>query len=359
MTDYDQEEDHMTSMSLGDHLEELRTRLILAISGLSVGLVICMCFGSILIDLLLIPYDKAMAKIKKEQNTVAFDPSERYVINLVPYENGMEILKDKDQRESVDTSTLYLVKVPVVRHSNRVKPGTGPLSMDIVPYVKEMVLPDTEKELGHTGVFKTFFAYLTPYGVEKGKKLTTISPSEGFLVYLKTSLIFGLLLTSPWVFWQIWAFVASGLYKKEKKFAHIVAPASAFLFITGSIFFMITIAPLTMKFFMMFDQFLGFASQFRPSEYINMILMLTLVFGVAFQMPIVVVFAEHVGLVTIEMLTKNRKFVVLGLVVLSAMITPPDVVSQIGLAGPLYLLYEISILACRFIRKRKEQAIEI
>jgi sec-independent protein translocase protein TatC len=172
-------------------------------------------------------------------------------------------------------------------------------------------------------------------------------------------LIFGLLLTSPWVFWQIWAFVASGLYKKEKKFAHAVAPASAILFISGSIFFMWVIAPLTMKFFVRFDAFLGFASQFRPADYVNMILMLTMVFGVAFQMPIIVVFAEHMGLVTIDMLTKNRKFVVLGLVVLSAMLTPPDVVSQIGLAGPLYFLYEISILACRFLKKRKEREKEI
>lgn len=357
MTDYDQEEEHMTSMSLGDHLEELRTRLILAILGLSVGLVICMCFGSFLIDLLLIPYDKAMEKIKEETEITSFEPSERYVINLVPYENAMKILGEKKSSESVDTSDIYMVNLTSGKKTGK---GTvAPLSLDITPYDKDMDIPKTDEKLKSTGVSKGFFAYLTPYGVEKGKKLTTINPSEGFLVYLKTSLIFGLLLTSPWVFWQIWAFVASGLYKKEKKFAHIVAPASAILFTAGSIFFMITIAPLTMKFFMMFDQFLGFASQFRPSEYINMILMLTLVFGVAFQMPIVVVFAEHVELVTIEMLTKNRKFVVLGLVVLSAMITPPDVVSQIGLAGPLYLLYEISILACRFRRKRKEQAIEI
>jgi len=167
-------------------------------------------------------------------------------------------------------------------------------------------------------------------------------------------LIFGIILTSPWVIWQIWAFVATGLYSKEKKFAYSVAPASAILFIAGSIFFMTTIAPITMKFFIKFDEFLGFTSQFRPSDYINMILMLTLVFGVAFQMPIVIVFAENMGLVSIETLTRNRKFVILGIVVIAAMITPPEPISQLGLAIPLYLLYEISIMACRFKKKRKE-----
>jgi sec-independent protein translocase protein TatC len=360
MTDYDKEEEHMNSMSLGDHLEELRSRLILAISGLFIGLVICMCFGSYLIDLLLIPYDKAMKKIQESKRKVAFEPSERFVINLVPYQSAMEILSVKKQRESIDTSNIYMVNIPSGENTApETKKNATPVSVDIIQYNTDMDLPEKEEELETSGDSKTFFAYLTPYGHYKGKKLTTINPSEGFMVYLKTSLIFGLLLTSPWVFWQIWAFVASGLYKKEKKFAHIVAPASALLFVVGSIFFMTTIAPLTMKFFMMFDAFLGFTSQFRPSDYINMILMLTLVFGVAFQMPIVVVFAERMGLVTIEMLTKNRKFVVLGLVILSAMITPPDVVSQIGLAGPLYLLYEISILTCKFMRKRKQKAIEI
>lgn len=273
----DRLEEHMASMSLGDHLEELRTRLILAIVGLFVGLVVCMCFGKFLIGLLLIPYDNAMIKISETVNVTVS--------------------------------------------------GEGAL-IDPNSAVAE---------------------------IKQSLSLTSIHPAEGFMVFIKTSLIFGLLLTSPWVFWQIWAFVASGLYKKEKKFAYAVAPASAVLFISGSIFFIIVIAPLTMIFFVKFNDYLGFASQFRPQDYINMILALTLIFGVAFQMPIVVVFAERMGLVTIKMLTKNRKFVILGLVILSAMITPPDLISQVGLAGPLYLLYEISIMACRFIRRRKEK----
>lgn len=342
--------ENMASMSLGDHLEELRTRLILAISGLFVGLVVCMFFGSFLIDLLLIPYDNAILSIKKDEKPVSFDPSERYVINLVPYENAMVMLKNDDKSESfgaLDLFTFNLTPYEKVADTDKSKDS---------PKKKSTKAIDKQSPDRPSG---DFIAYLTPYQAEKSKKLTTISPSEGFMVYLKTSMIFGLLLSSPWVFWQIWAFVASGLYMKEKKFAHAVAPASAILFVSGSIFFMTIIAPLTMKFFMGFDSFLGFTSQFRPLDYINMILMLTMVFGLAFQMPILIVFAERMGLVTTEMLTKNRKFVVLGLVVASALMTPPDVVSQIGLAMPLYLLYEISIMTCKIIKKRKEKAVEI
>jgi sec-independent protein translocase protein TatC len=370
MADYDNE-DNMSSMSLGDHLEELRSRLILAISGLFIGLVICMCFGSYLIDLLLIPYNNAMETIKEEDKTVFFDPSDRYVINLVPYENGMKIFNDDDSQEFLETTSLYMVNL--TPHANNAgdpnsnaNPGplgtSGGLTLNLTPYDKDMEIPEKSEELDSTdstGFSDGFFAYLTPYEGKERTKLTTINPSEGFMVYIKTSLIFGLLLTSPWVFWQIWAFVASGLYKKEKKFAYSVAPASAILFIAGSIFFITTIAPITMKFFISFDAFLGFTSQFRPLDYINMILMLTMVFGLAFQMPIVIVFAESMGLVSIEMLTKNRKFVILGIVIFAAMITPPEPISQLGLAIPLYFLYEVSIIACRLKKKRKEKEIEI
>ena len=241
-------------MSLGEHLEELRMRLILAIAGIFCGMVVCMCFGKYLVTLLRLPYDRTMASL------------------------------------------------------------------------------------------------------ELSNKLVAIHPAEGFLVYIKTSLIFGLLLTCPWVFWQIWAFVASGLYKKEKKFAYSVAPVSAALFICGGIFFMTKVAPLTMAFFVKFNKYLlDVQSMFTLANYINLVLVLTLVFGLAFQMPIIVVFAERMGLVTIEILTKNRKFVILALVIISAIVTPPDIISQIALAGPLYVLYEGSIIFCRITAGRRKK----
>jgi sec-independent protein translocase protein TatC len=174
------------------------------------------------------------------------------------------------------------------------------------------------------------------------------------LVYIKVCLFFGLLITSPWVFWHTWAFISSGLYKHERKYVHVVVPLSAALFITGSIFFMAVIAPLAFSFFIRFNERLALASNWTFQNYINMVLMLTLVFGIAFQLPIAIVFAERMGLVSIEQLTKGRKFVLLGLVVVAAMATPPDVISQIALAVPLYGLFECSILFCRLTRRRKK-----
>ena len=249
-----EENEHLVSMSLGDHLEELRARLILIIVGLVIGLIICLFFGKYLIAILTAPFNKALGA-----------PAD----------------------------------------------GIG---------------------------------------------LQTIQPAEGFLMYMKICFFFGLILTSPWVFWQIWAFVSSGLYRREKKFVRKAAPASAALFVAGAVFFLAKIAPLAMKFFITFNKHLSLASNWTFQYYINMVLILTLVFGLAFQMPIAIIFAERMGLVTIQMLTMGRKYVILGLVFIAAVITPPDFISQIGLAIPLYVLFEGSIIVCRIMRKRKEQA---
>jgi sec-independent protein translocase protein TatC len=183
--------------------------------------------------------------------------------------------------------------------------------------------------------------------------IATLGPTEGFMVYIKTCMLFGLLFTSPWVIWQIWAFVSTGLYKKERRYVHIVAPISSALFVCGTLFFMVGVAPQMMGFLIRFDAAMGFQSLWSLQKYINMVFALTLVFGVAFQMPIVIVFAERLGLVSVKTLSQNRKFVALGLVFVAAMATPPDVISQVSLAIPLYGLYEASIIFCRFMRKRK------
>jgi len=246
--------ENLKTMSLGDHIEELRARLILIILGLAVGLILCLFFGKFLIGLLATPFEKAT--------------------------------------DSTD----------VLRH------------------------------------------------------LQTIQPAEGFIVYIKVCLVFGLLITSPWVFWQIWAFVSSGLYRRERKFVYAVAPISALLFTTGAIFFLVIIAPLAMGFFIKFNERLALASNWTFQSYINMVLALTLVFGAAFQMPIAIVFAQMMGLVSIQALGRARKFVILGLVIAAAMATPPDPISQLALAVPLYVLFEGSILICRFLQWRKSKS---
>jgi sec-independent protein translocase protein TatC len=184
--------------------------------------------------------------------------------------------------------------------------------------------------------------------------LQALDVAEPFLLYLKASLVLAGLISSPWLFYQAWAFVSAGLYKHERRFVYCAAPVSAILFVTGVLFFLLGIAPMVFKFFARFNLGVEFVYQPQITKTVNFILLLALVFGAAFQTPIAIVFAERMGLVTIETLCRIRKYVFLTAFVVGAMATPPDVVSQIALAVPLYILYEVSIIVCRVWRRKRK-----
>jgi len=185
--------------------------------------------------------------------------------------------------------------------------------------------------------------------------LQTLSPADGFISYIKIALVSGLILSSPWVFYHIWMFVAAGLYSHEKRYVHLATPFSAVLFVTGALFFVLVVAPLTLKFLVGFNKnMLGVSSNFTFANYISFITMLMLVFGVAFQTPIAIFFLNKTGLVSIEGLRRSRKYVLLGIFIVAAMATPPDPISQVTLAVPLYALFELGILLSSFSQKKRE-----
>ena len=190
------------------------------------------------------------------------------------------------------------------------------------------------------------------------KALTILAPAEGFVGYVKIALITGLILSSPWVFYHLWMFIAAGLYPNEKRYVHLAAPFCACLFVCGAIFFIVVVAPITLSFLVMFNEkFLRATSQFTFPKYVSFITHLMLVFGIAFQTPAAIFFLNRIGLVSLAALSRSRKYVVLVIVIVAAMLTPPDPVSQITLAIPLYLLFELGILLSYFAsRKRKSSS---
>jgi len=236
------------AMTLGDHLEELRLRLILALAGLVVGAIICLFFGS-----------KIIAFIEK-------------------------------------------------------------------PYIGVM-------------------------GTEA--RLQTLAPADGFTSYMKIALIAGLIISSPWVFYQLWMFISAGLYPNEKRYVYLATPFSAALFIAGALFFILVVAPLTIGFLVKFNEkVLGVSSNFTFQNYISFITVLMLIFGIAFQTPIAIFFLNRTGLVSLQALRRSRKFVLLSVFIVAAIATPPDVISQITLAIPLYLLFELGILLIYFVERK-------
>jgi sec-independent protein translocase protein TatC len=189
-------------------------------------------------------------------------------------------------------------------------------------------------------------------------RLIVLAPAQGFVSYVKISLISGLILSSPWVFYQIWMFIAAGLYPNEKRYVYLAAPFSAALFVAGAFFFLLVVAPITLGFLVKFNEnWIRATSSFTFPDYISFVSHLMLVFGIAFQTPTAIFFLNRTGLVSIQALHRSRKFVLLAIFVVAAMATPPDVVSQITLAIPLYLLFELGILLSYFAsRKRKSSS---
>ncbi len=202
------------------------------------------------------------------------------------------------------------------------------------------------------------FAYLirpmTRVLPEKSTFIFT-SPAEAFFTYLKVTLLAGFLLAIPVVLYQFWAFVAPGLYRSERRVFFPVLILSVFLFLFGASFSFFLVFPLAFKFLVGFanDQIMALPTM---REYLGFSLTLMLAFGASFEIPIVCMALVRLGAITVDGMRAKRRYVFAGAFILAALITPPDVVSQILLGFPVWLLYELGIILSARITPREEEA---
>ena len=181
------------------------------------------------------------------------------------------------------------------------------------------------------------------------------SLTEAFFTYLKLALFSGIILASPVILYQIWAFVAPGLYRKEKKYALPFVILSTFFFLTGVMFCFLVVFPIACKFFAGFAESGIIEMKLKMSDYLSFSCKFMLAFGAVFEMPIFILFLSRMGIVTHIQLKQNRKYVLILAFVVSAILTPPDIVSQVLMAVPLILLYELSIVIAKIFGKKREK----
>lgn len=186
----------------------------------------------------------------------------------------------------------------------------------------------------------------------EGAKMITTTVVGAFLVPLQLALIMALVIAMPFVLYQIWAFVSPGLYKREKRFAVPLLVSSTVLFYVGVTFAYFFVFPLAFKFLI---GTVPEAATYAPdiSSFLSFATLICLVFGLAFEIPIATILLLWTGIVRLEAMTKNRGYVLIGISIVTAIITPPDPVSMLMLMIPMYLLYELGILAARIMLKDK------
>ncbi|MBT3341711.1 MAG: apolipoprotein N-acyltransferase [Gemmatimonadetes bacterium] len=275
-----------------DHLEELRWRLLKGIGALLVGAVICFAYTDPILQLLTEPYEEAVISLQ-EQNSPGPAEAIRYWVAEL---------------------RLRFAETPEIAVADTAISG-----------VPEEALQAPIKE-----------------GIPYRRQLQSLRVMTWFIVSLQVALLGGLILASPIVFYQLWRFIAPGLLSRERRLILPIISLSVFCFLLGAAMAHKIVLPLGLRFFLSLEP-TDMTSQWAVDEYIGFVLRLLLGFGIVFEMPVVSLFLSRLGLLTPDYLRRIRRYAVVGIFLLAAVFTPPDPISQLLMALPLLVLYEISI----------------
>ncbi len=322
---YDDDLFKESTMTFGEHLEELRRCLFMALLGLVVGFLLGLVVGRQVVALFERPLSRALTDFYQR------DAHERAAAANLPYSS-------QDLDKLIDQQGLIFDEVEVDPRqlaeglSGR-PPGTAaPASGEISPPPKLVPLRIWRRVKDDGRVRAKAFAF-----------------SEGFMIYVKAALISGAVMSSPWVFFWLWTFVAAGLYPHEKHYVYIFLPFSLGLFLLGaSVAFFFVFDPV-LSFLLSYNRWLGIDPEPRISEWLNFVLVLPLGFGISFQLPLVMLFLERIGLFTVRLYMERWRIAVLAIFVISMILTPADPYSMILMAGPLTFLYFSGVLLCRWM----------
>ncbi len=197
----------------------------------------------------------------------------------------------------------------------------------------------------------------TPITDDPRTNMQSLNAQEMFMIYLKASLLIGVVLSSPWVFYQIWQFVAAGLYPHERRYVHIFLPVSLLLFLSGAAVAFFLAFEKVLDFLLHFNRIMGVDPDLRINEWISFVLLLPLGFGISFQLPLVMLFLERIGLFTVKTYLASWRMAVLVIFVLAMVLTPTgDPYTMCLMAVPLTALYFGGVALCKFFPQAKSRA---
>ena len=336
-------------MTFGEHLEELRQCLVKAFMWLAVGLLGGLYFADSVVLYIQRPLESAIRDYQSQRDLTRLGLDVEADKNL-PL---LDLLRDN----SLVVELVY--DLPGV-DADDLTIGPPPTDVDVTAATTEngTVEPGQRVAVAGSAVQVRDLLRVTPDIASLQPRLqlrqneiglSSLKMEEPFMVWFKAGLIVGAVFASPMIFYHLWSFVAAGLHAHERRYVYVYLPFSVLLFVSGVVLAFFLVLHYVLTFLLQFNGQLDVAIDPRLTYYVNFVLMLPLGFGIAFQMPLVMLFMQRIGLFETEMYVQSWKVAVLAIFFVSMVVTPADVTSMVALAIPLLFLYVLGILLCKFM----------
>jgi sec-independent protein translocase protein TatC len=352
-----------TRMSFGDHIEELRYRMLTGLKWLVVFLI-----AGFILDGIGQAIGNPRIGIGKPMTVEITEPVKQQVNDF--YNRRIEKARNEKLAEFTKSTpeVVQRIKNKLAENNNNISVLTSEERRLLLGAPEEMPVElPTEAFEGLFGpanadaprtiafnlqVYPAFVNYMSEKGeglLETKQHLSSLSVQEPFVVYFKVQILCGIVLASPFLFYQFWAFVGAGLYPHEKKYVYMMFAPSLLLFIGGVILCQFVVLPGAVKALLLFNEWLGFDPDIRLNEWLGLAIILPLVFGISFQTPLVMIFLNRIGIFTAEDYLSKWRHACMVLAVFAAVITPtPDVITMMYLFGPMFGLYLVGIAICHY-----------
>jgi len=308
-------------MTFGQHLEELRRCLFKAIAGLAIGCMIGLLpsVSGPVVRFTTTPVEKALtAYYQKQAEDKVLAPEEKQTLRDAGCsDEDMKRISEivKNEHKSLEVKNYFLPQL-----------------------LKQLDLPESKDPARADDQIK--LVQFTPIADNPRIHMQSLNAQEMFMIYLKASILVGAVLGSPWIFFQIWTFVAAGLYPHERRYVHVFLPMSIGLFLAGAALAYFFAFDKVLTFLLSFNQMMGVDPDLRINEWMSFVLLLPLGFGVSFQLPLVMLFLERIGLFTVKSYLASWRMAVLVIFIMAMILTPTgDPYTMLLMACPLTLLY--------------------
>lgn len=368
-----------TRMSFGDHIEELRKHLWKAMYGFALALIFSFFIGRPVVDFITRPVKAELRefynrRVEKTLKDLA-DDSNLIKANLPTPFTKLTFRRDQlmavVEGKSAADINAFKRPVPTDGATNRAKEAGLLDRMFSWKDNKDKKLADDEENVDGGELVGLWVRHEEPLKeqaylheamriVGDFDTMSTLNVQEAFMVYIKVSMVCGLVLGSPWIFIQIWAFVAAGLYPHERRYVQLYLPVSLGLFLGGVLLCEFFVIPKAIETLLWFNEWMGLKPDLRLNEWLGFAIFMPVVFGLSFQTPLVMLFLERIGIMDIETFRGKRRIAWFAIAVFAAVVTPStDAVSMLFLWIPMSLLFELGIVLMRLSPRPPDLGIDV